>query len=128
MAWSCLVLAHSFLLVCACRGWFLSERGKASKTSCESTLQSYETRSNSGAERREKMDVHLGLDGVHLGLDDVVEAKHDVSEAKHDVIEAKHDVIEAKHDVTEAKHDVRSMTSLMLIAICEKLFLRKSPL
>ena len=59
----------------------------------------HQSRSNSGAERREKIDVHLGPD-------DVVEAKHDVSEAKHDVVPRPHDVVEATHDVVAARDDV----------------------
>ena len=95
-AWFLLAPSCSFVLAVA---GFCRREERQGKQVNQSTPSRHQSRSNSGAERREKMDVHLGPD-------DVVEAKHDVSEAKHDVVPRPHDVVEATHDVVAAKHDV----------------------
>ena len=102
-AWFLLAPSCSFVLAVA---GFCRREERQGKQVNQSTPARQHTRSNSGAERREKMDVHLGPATSSNATHDVVAAKHDVVAAKHDVVVAKHDVRAAKHDVRAAKHDV----------------------
>ena len=87
-AWFLLAPSCSFVLAVA---GFCRREERQGKQVNQSTPSRHQSRSNSGAERREKMDVHLGP------------ATHDVVAAKHDVVAAKHDVRAAKHDVCQSR-------------------------
>ena len=87
-AWFLLAPSCSFVLAVA---GFCRREERQGKQVNQSTPSRHQSRSNSGAERREKMDVHLGPDDVVFCCDDVSEAKHDVVPRPHDVVEATHE-------------------------------------